>query len=662
MDLMSLLAKLTLDKEEYDKGLEEAEKEAKDLQIATPSIPKTDNSQFEAGLKEAEETGNMFKEVMSGVWQGVKDAIVTTGILALVSGFIGAMRQGISLAVDGGKAIADNSKNLQLSTRAYQEYEYVLGKSNLQVKDLSSTISKLDTIRGGKITETQAGYFEKLGINAEEAASGVMSTQQMLDQLMTGLANYEGADKGAIIDAFFGKSDKWTGYFEQSEQEIKKLKKEADDLGLIMSDESIENAVKFTDATEKLSNTLEGIKLSFGESVLPLLTEAANTVAKIIAFFGGGEKSLSEQWIGDDKAFAKELIEIEGTAAAANSLADKLLAMGDTSKMTAEQYQLWQSVANELISTIPSLQGVIDTETGVINGNTESIRENIKAWEERAKVEALNNLKAKKQQDIADKYEEQLDKQAEAISTLSKVDGKRAEAIATVNEALTNNAELSNAVYGAFGTKTLTDENADAILSFIRENGFSTVETDDAFEQLAKIKQQAEEAQKVAAEMDVELAKARQEYTDWEAAADSMFGSADSSASASTETVNGLASAIEGLPDNKTITIGVALGGALAMPSGLFSNAKGNWTVPYDNFPALLHRDEMVLTKSQARQYREGNGSGTDVSGAINNAVANAMSKVYVMMNGDKVGDLTTKRVRKNINTRSYNKLRAMGG
>lgn len=93
-----------------------------------------------------------------------------------------------------------------------------------------------------------------------------------------------------------------------------------------------------------------------------------------------------------------------------------------------------------------------------------------------------------------------------------------------------------------------------------------------------------------------------------------------------------------------------------------FGQAKGNWTVPYDNYPSLLHRGEMVLNKSQARQFRDGEGGGFDVGSAINNAVASAMSKVYVMMNGDKVGDLTTKRVRKNINANSYNKLRAMGG
>jgi hypothetical protein len=50
------------------------------------------------------------------------------------------------------------------------------------------------------------------------------------------------------------------------------------------------------------------------------------------------------------------------------------------------------------------------------------------------------------------------------------------------------------------------------------------------------------------------------------------------------------------------------------MPSGdygfnLFGQAKGDWSVPYDNYPSLLHRNEMVLTASQARQYREGGGN-----------------------------------------------------
>lgn len=92
--------------------------------------------------------------------------------------------------------------------------------------------------------------------------------------------------------------------------------------------------------------------------------------------------------------------------------------------------------------------------------------------------------------------------------------------------------------------------------------------------------------------------------------------------------------------------------------------AKGNWTVPYDNYPALLHRDEMVLTKSQARKFRDGEfGGDGGISGdMLASAVEAAMSRVYVMMSGEKVGDLTTRRIKKNLNASSYARMRALGG
>ena len=91
------------------------------------------------------------------------------------------------------------------------------------------------------------------------------------------------------------------------------------------------------------------------------------------------------------------------------------------------------------------------------------------------------------------------------------------------------------------------------------------------------------------------------------------------------------------------------------------SFAKGNWDVPYDNFPALLHRDEMVLTKSQARKYRDGEGA-YNIGADIGAEIRAAMGRINVLLNGEKVGDLTTRRIDKNITANSYSRLRAMGG
>ena len=79
--------------------------------------------------------------------------------------------------------------------------------------------------------------------------------------------------------------------------------------------------------------------------------------------------------------------------------------------------------------------------------------------------------------------------------------------------------------------------------------------------------------------------------------------------------------------------------------------AKGLPSVPYDGFLANLHRGEAVLTKSQARDYREGN-SGIDLGALedrIENAIRRGMDGVSVrsFLNGK---DITDEVNRQNIN------------
>lgn len=92
------------------------------------------------------------------------------------------------------------------------------------------------------------------------------------------------------------------------------------------------------------------------------------------------------------------------------------------------------------------------------------------------------------------------------------------------------------------------------------------------------------------------------------------------------------------------------------------SNAKGNWSVPYDDYKALLHRGERVLTASQARHMNDENMGYEQVAQMIGDKINSAFDKLGVFMYGDRVGDMTSKRVGKNIRTKDYSKLRAMGG
>ena len=91
-------------------------------------------------------------------------------------------------------------------------------------------------------------------------------------------------------------------------------------------------------------------------------------------------------------------------------------------------------------------------------------------------------------------------------------------------------------------------------------------------------------------------------------------------------------------------------------------HAKGAWTIPQDNYPAVLHRGEMVLNQSQARKYRDGDKESINIPAVIAQSVKESMKQVNFLLNGDKVADLTTKRTRKNINAQSQSRIRAYGG
>lgn len=82
------------------------------------------------------------------------------------------------------------------------------------------------------------------------------------------------------------------------------------------------------------------------------------------------------------------------------------------------------------------------------------------------------------------------------------------------------------------------------------------------------------------------------------------------------------------------------------------SFATGLDYVPYDNFVAKLHAGETVLNRADATAYRAGMNGGINtesISQAVAVAIREALDGVGVYMGADRVGDLVTQRVSRNI-------------
>lgn len=647
MDLLTLLAKLTLDASEYTKSLDEAQKAADNFKAPEVKPLTVGKKDFEDDLDEAGEKVNIFQELVNGSWEGIKDGLKRAGIATLLGKLVTDLGKAVKMTAELGDETSKGAAKMGLSRKTYQEFSYALEKSGGSIKNLEQGMKNLDNIFGGNATEKQQKAFETLGIEIEKAAS----SEELMLMTLNAIADRSESDQGYLLRTLFGdKNDELFNLIKDGSKGIRELRQEANDVGRVMSDAEIENSIAYMDALERMQNQIQEIKTSFGESILPIITEAVQGLTRIIAFFGGlgKNKSLSDIFADGDKEFAEQLMTIEKTGTSAESLADKLLAMGDTSKMTAEQYEIWKGTAKELIDLVPSLGNVIDTETGQITANSEEIKENIKQWEALAKQKALQTLKEEKYQAIVEKNQDLIDKSIEANEKAATADGERATALENLNNVLTGHG------FEALGSNAtladVTNAQTNALLGFEGDEyalaQFST-EMSSAISNWTSANAKAEEAQAEVTKLTEELEKGKAEYETWVETAEAMYGTAADSAETATGDVEALNTAIKNLPNSKVITISVNTPRSLP-------RAIGDSYIPYDNFPALLHRGEKVLTATQARQ--EGSTDFTGLEDRIERAIRNGMAnaKVNSYLNGQDITDDVNRNTIRELKARRF--------
>lgn len=117
-----------------------------------------------------------------------------------------------------------------------------------------------------------------------------------------------------------------------------------------------------------------------------------------------------------------------------------------------------------------------------------------------------------------------------------------------------------------------------------------------------------------------------------------------SSLLAASDAAGGISGAISALISRIRGT-SASTGGSGAGTGRLSKYAVGLDVVPYNEYPALLHKGEMVLNAAEASAYRMGGGRGADGFAIDYDCLARAMANVSLEMDGQKVGRLVEKSV-----------------
>ena len=236
------------------------------------------NKSIDDTTQKAENSGTKVGSAFSAITKGA--AAVGTAVVAGAAAVGGAAYKMASDTAAAADEVDKMSQKLGMSREAYQEWDYVLSQSGVEITSMATGMktltNKIDDAKNGSSSALE--MFDKLGISLEDLNN--MSREEAFDAVIKSMQGMEDStERAALANDLFGKSgQELTALFNQTAESTENLKNKAHELGMVMSDETINSGVEFTDTMDTLKRSLGGLMNSLGGTVLPIVQSVLNLI------------------------------------------------------------------------------------------------------------------------------------------------------------------------------------------------------------------------------------------------------------------------------------------------------------------------------------------------------------------------------------------------
>ena len=244
MNLYNLTARLTLDTTDYDKKIKET---------------KTQNEGLADKIKGA------IGVVSANAWVQLGKAV-----LDVMKKIADVAKQ----TIDYADNISDLAQNWGFTTREIQEFDYWATMSG-------TTLESLLTGMRGLVNQAEAGgeAFEKLGVKVKNADGSLKDQKTLFLETIDALKKVDNqTERNALQFEIFGRAGIELGQvINRDSEELMQLSKEAEGLGIILSEDTIDKAGNFND-------TLDQMRLSFKSIFAEVIMGGEDAPEKFEAF------------------------------------------------------------------------------------------------------------------------------------------------------------------------------------------------------------------------------------------------------------------------------------------------------------------------------------------------------------------------------------------
>ena len=221
---------------------------------------------------------------ISKMGQGI--ATATAGIAAGAT----AAAAGIYKFATDTAATADEidkmSQKIGISKTAYQEWDYICSQSGVDVGVFKNGIKTLTTVMdsANSGTESAIATFDALGLSWQDGNGKLKSQEQMMEEAITALAGMEsGTERARLAQELFGKAGvELAPVLNSGAEGIEELRNRCHDLGLIMSDETVNAGVVLGDTIDDVKSSFGAITDRLGAQFIPIIQEIAEMILEYL--------------------------------------------------------------------------------------------------------------------------------------------------------------------------------------------------------------------------------------------------------------------------------------------------------------------------------------------------------------------------------------------
>jgi len=229
------------------------------------------------------------------------------------------------------------SQQTGLSTDELQKMQYASDLVDVSLEDMTGALKKTKSSMTGN-----AETWERLGVSVTNADGSMRNATDVFYDTLEALSNVENeTERDQLAMEIFGKSaDQLAGIIDDGGASLKEYGKQAEDLGMILDEETL-------DSLNQINDTIDELKANAGGTLAKLGATLAKTLAPALKKVVGFMDKVSDKLSKLTPEQAETILKIVGIVAAIGPLL---------------------TVGGKIIKLVGSLVSVIGTVVGVLGG------------------------------------------------------------------------------------------------------------------------------------------------------------------------------------------------------------------------------------------------------------------------------------------------------